>query len=377
MRAVYTASSFPPFDLFSNQKRKQPWESSTMQLYSELPGEEAVVFLHNFRCAGNAAVYILSEEFGPDAIFRYGKLGDTVADFEDFKSAAATGDRRLYLGHFCYGVHRHIKRPVTYLTNIRDPFERVVSHYAVRNAEAPCSFEHWFDFDFDATNGMVKRLCGFGYKEGQYAPFDFVNDRPLPKGFEVDDSHLEQALETVESADIRIIVQDLLIESLGLLQKQLGCRPLFSLFKQQFNRFPTKPDLAENLKRFEDGNQLDQRLYGSLRARVADRLSAQDTKFAEQVLALKFLERIVSHPGKHTLGFAEFLERLSVAIETLILEQRFALIGELVKVILTKPNLPVTFWGNSIRMLDEIGQQEDADYCRELFRRCFGEHFPF
>ncbi|MCG8509785.1 MAG: hypothetical protein MI741_11215 [Rhodospirillales bacterium] len=349
----------------------------TGKLYSELPGDRAVVLLHNFRCAGNTITYVLSEEFGPEAIFRYGALGETVFDFQDFKAAAHDDRYRFFLGHFCFGVHRHIGRPVTYLTNIRDPMERVISHYAVQNKKHGCSVEEWFDFDFDATNGMVKRLCGFGYKEGEFDPFDFVNDRPLPKGFDVDESHLAQALETVDTHGIEIIDQKLLVESLALLRKRLECRPLFSLFKQHFNRFPNKPELADYMGRFEESNQLDQRLYETLHSRIVARIAAEDDSFAEQVLAIKFLDQLVTRPEKHTLGFREFVERLVVATQALLKERRYALIGNLFGIILTKPNLPATFWRNSISLLDQIGQKAIADECRERFQRQFGEPFQF
>lgn len=347
-----------------------------MFAYSNLPGDGALIFLHNFRCAGNTVTGILSEEFGPDAIFRYGALGDEVADFNDFLTAARSGHHRLYLGHFCFGVHRHVPAPVTYITNVRDPVDRVLSHYAVQNSVRPCSLDDWLDNEFDARNGMVKRLCGFGYKEGEEKPHDFVTGRTLPRGFEVDDGHYRQAVENVESWDMQVIVQDLLVESLSLLQRRLGCRPLFSLFRQRYNQFPGKPAAAAQISRIEDINRLDRKLYGRLWARATEYIAAQGSGFQEDVLVLKTLDRIVSQPGVNALGLDELMERLDAALSLLVQDRQFALVANLLKLILIKPNLHRQVWINSARLLREIGQTEAADVIRATYSVRFGEPFP-
>lgn len=347
-----------------------------MAVYSSLPGERALVFLHNFRCAGNALTSMLFEEFGPEIVFRYGLLGDHTNDFDAFLSAAPDRRYRFFLGHFCFGVHRHIDRPVSYLTNIRDPLERVVSLLLALGENRPRSIHEWLKSDFDARNGMVKRLCGFGRKQDSSEPYDFTTDRPLPAGFEVDESHLAQAIATVEKWPIRIVAQDLLVESLCLLQRDIGCRPLFSLSAQHFNQslpLRPKPDLAEAI---EEANRLDRTLYRVLHDRLASEIAAQDKSFHDDVLAIRLLDTIASLPRRDTMEFDTFLERLDVAVRQLLASQRKNEIAHLFEIILTKPQLGPGFWATSIRLMEEIDLPAKADALREAFRARFGIAAP-
>jgi hypothetical protein len=345
-----------------------------VSVYSTPPDDRAIVFLHNHRCAGNALTYILSEEFGPDAVFRYGMLGDRFQDFGAFLAAAKDRRHRFFVGHFCFGVHRHIDRPVAYLTNIRDPQDRVVSLYMAL-AERP-SFRDWVKSDFDAGNGMVKRLCGFGRKEGTRELHDFTTDRPLPPGFEVDESHLAQALATVETWPVRIVAQDMMVESLRLLQRDLGCRPLFSLSRQHFNQsLPARPsrELAEEI---EAANRLDRILHRELHARLAAEIAAQDKDFHDDVLAIRMLDAIARLPRKHTVDFDAFLERLDVAVRRLLADQRKDELAHLVEIILTKPDLPPDFWVKCIRLMREINRPAKAEALRDAFHARFGVAAP-
>lgn len=347
-----------------------------MQIYSQMPDDGALVFLHNFRCAGNATTFILSEVFGPDMIFRYGKVDDRVFDFDDFKAASRDDRHRLYLGHFCFGVHRHIPRPVEYLVNIRNPVDRVASHYSVACATQSCTFDEWQQSEFDACNGMVKRLCGFGYVEGETTPYDFVNDRPLPRDFEVDESHYAQALDNVRTWSMHVIVQDLLVGSLCLLQRHLRCRPLFSLSRQHFNQFPRVPEIERHAERIEELNALDSRLYAELRSCVAKRIAAQDPDFQEDVLALALIDRVASKSQCHVLGFDEFLERLGVALSTLFRDGHHSLIAKVLTLILTKPNIPPAFWIKAVRLMEILGHESSAATFRDAYEQRFGTRFP-
>lgn len=343
--------------------------------YSSLPGEDAVVFLHNFRCAGNALTYILAEEFGPKRIFRYGRLGDEVHRFDDFLFAAKDETVRFFLGHFCFGVHSHIRRPVRYITSMRDPLDRTTSHYAVENSERPSPFRDWFERHFDSRNGMVKRLCGFGYKEGEDTPYDFVNDRPLPKGFEVDEGHLQQALHTLEDRDIPVILQERFVESLCLLRKRFGCRPLFSISRQHFNQFPARPDLDAHREFIEENNALDRKLLDWTRARMDATVTAEGDAFREDVLVMTMLDKLLHAAGNQHMAEEDFFERLKAALELLAGNGQYVLMKAVLDTVVAKTALPRPLFPFLIDVFRRIEQPRISEEYVRLYQSTFDEPF--
>lgn len=87
-----------------------------------------LVFLHIPKAGGSTLQdYILSHYPG-GRFYRF--TGDTQ-QWLDFPSIPED-ERALYdalAGHVHFGVHRHLPDPSTYITMLRDPVDRVVSHY--------------------------------------------------------------------------------------------------------------------------------------------------------------------------------------------------------------------------------------------------------
>jgi len=73
-------------------------------------------------------------------------------------------------GHFKYGVHAHFEpRPCTYMTIMRDPIDRVVSHYYYHRASVTDRFHHlardntldrWVELSLDGQNDQVQFISG-------------------------------------------------------------------------------------------------------------------------------------------------------------------------------------------------------------------------
>src|SRR5438552_2491662 len=86
-----------------------------------------LIFLHIPRTAGTTFVRILERQYGAGAVLDLydSTVGDRVA-------ALTSGDMehlRVVAGHFSFGAHRHLPGSCRYVTFLRDPVERVVSHY--------------------------------------------------------------------------------------------------------------------------------------------------------------------------------------------------------------------------------------------------------
>jgi hypothetical protein len=150
-----------------------------------------VIFLHIPKAAGTtvrrlfqanygSAVYFPSVPAAPDTPFlRYireetdtfarppavnGKLLEKWHAWPPEKQDAIDA----FVGHFWYGVHNEIPEPARYVTMLRDPVERVLSHYAHRTAtqglDVPLDRYLTTERDWDISNGQTRRLATSGFE---------------------------------------------------------------------------------------------------------------------------------------------------------------------------------------------------------------------
>jgi hypothetical protein len=82
---------------------------------------------------------------------------------------AELSTKQTVVGHFRYGLHRHFDRRCTYVTILREPLDRLVSHYYLQR-ESPRDplheiavrypIEEWARRVVDADNGQVQFIAG-------------------------------------------------------------------------------------------------------------------------------------------------------------------------------------------------------------------------
>jgi hypothetical protein len=89
-----------------------------------------VIFLHIGKTAGTTLSAIARRHFPPQGVFTYDSAGPgTPAEQLTALSAERRAELALVLGHMQYGIHEALPGPSTYITLLRDPVERIVSHY--------------------------------------------------------------------------------------------------------------------------------------------------------------------------------------------------------------------------------------------------------
>jgi len=104
-------------------------QSTVAQRYED----PALIFVHIPKAAGSTLNHILESQYA---------LGESYAtcstprhpegDLNRFEalSEAQLARIRLLNGHMGYGLHRYLPRPAVYVTFLREPVERVISHYS-------------------------------------------------------------------------------------------------------------------------------------------------------------------------------------------------------------------------------------------------------
>ena len=234
-----------------------------MILFGKKISEKTVFFLHIPKCAGSTLSFeIIKKQFKPgEFIFFYDQGYPVVVDRLKGMSKYEQKKIECIAGHFFFGIHRYYTaRPTTYITILRDPIERVISHYyfvlhsnthylhkAVTENNLTLKEFVANKLSSEFNNGQTRLLAGLEWN----VPFGECNSELLDKAKENLETHFT-AVGLTERFD----------EFLRLLNHKLGWK----------THFPKKQNVGQNRKKREDidsdtiavierYNQLDMELY--------------------------------------------------------------------------------------------------------------------
>jgi hypothetical protein len=86
-----------------------------------------LIFLHLPKTAGSTLARILQHQYPAGSIISLydSMLGEELAAIPP----SQLGRLRVVMGHLYFGAHTYLSRPSTYVTMLRDPVNRVISHY--------------------------------------------------------------------------------------------------------------------------------------------------------------------------------------------------------------------------------------------------------
>jgi len=236
-----------------------------------------LIFLHIQKTAGMTIQNYLRRRLGPSRL--------TVATWRLMKNEKLSGNilnaararthrDRYFSGHFCFGMHRHLPAPASYMTFLRDPVSRIVSlyHYS-RNDPGAYYHRHACDataLEFversglmEIDNGMTRFLSGS--KDDA-----FINRAPVGTLGEAD---LVLAKHNLETYFCFAGLQEIFDESFLLLARLIG-DPHPSYRSLNRRKDVTSGDgIGDELRRAVLArSELDYELYRFAQARLLSRL---------------------------------------------------------------------------------------------------------
>jgi len=135
-----------------------------------------IIFLHIPKAAGTTIHSILENQYSSKSIFSIhgGKVQESM---DKFKRLSDKRKREIILikGHMKFGLHKFIPQPSTYFSLIRDPIDRIVSHYhyvlrtpnhylynKVKKADMDIKEYVESGISTELNNGQLRDLSGVG-----------------------------------------------------------------------------------------------------------------------------------------------------------------------------------------------------------------------
>jgi hypothetical protein len=199
----------------------------------------------------------------------------------------STGD--VVIGHVPYGAYRsQFPSEVTYMTFLREPVDRVLSHYYRHVDRAQGR---------DRTRGVKPRLRKSGgsletvFADPRFFYLSNLQTRflcsdPAPIGPLPDDALDEAKANLRELAFVGI--QERFTESLVLFRQSLGLQVAPATDRHVNSYRPPLDEIADEERQLiEEHNRLDAELYRFARALFDERVAATDEAFAAEVEALR------------------------------------------------------------------------------------------
>lgn len=238
-----------------------------------------ILFLHLQKTAGMTLQELLRRQYGPGfarrALNRLMRKSPEGLTMKDALRALSPTDR-LFMGHFCFGVHRFLLFDVTYITFLRDPVARLISLY---NYSANTPGAHYYkvakdmsceEFLFESKllemdNGMTRFIAGDSDDL-------FINRTQYGQcGRDM----LDQALSNLHKHFSFVGIQEDFDRSVLLLSKILKWRNPHYISLNKSDKSPANASHDEDLKaRIREANPLDMELYSICRQRFEDEFNA-------------------------------------------------------------------------------------------------------
>jgi hypothetical protein len=255
--------------------------------------ERALLFLHIPKAGGTTLRSIIERNFAPEITYSISGMmpSQSIKEFTDL-APEPREKIRLVVGHMPYGLHKYLNAHATYITMLRDPVDRVVSHYYfVRRSPGVDHHEEVTtrgmsleDFireraSIKATNDQTRLISGV----------EKVNARLLSAGSLPNEDAgatdiLEIARKNLEDHFTVVGLCERFDESLLLFRKLLGWKNIYYVKQNVTKGRPTKQEVArEAISLIEKHNELDMTLYEYARQRFEETVKEQGIGFTSEL----------------------------------------------------------------------------------------------
>jgi hypothetical protein len=278
-----------------------------LQTSAVTESKRLIIFVHLPRTAGTTLRYIIERQYDSSGIVN-------LYESEFGEEVAAIPSRQLdrcyvIMGHFYFGLHTLLPKPSTYITLLRDPVERVISHYYYAG-QAPAHYFH------DAARKLslkefVEYCSRCSNESGASLGYCSDNDQTrqlagrcgVPSCGRSSEELLSIAKKNLGECFAVVGIAEEFDRSLILMKRILGWSNPFYTKQNVTRRRAGKEDFApEALKIIEAYNALDMELYRYGTNLFHENIRAQGRSFEDELQRFKRLNR--AYKSLHVLPSA-------------------------------------------------------------------------
>ncbi len=243
-----------------------------------------VIFLHVPKAAGSTLNRVIAQQYAPEAIYKTGSQPRATLLGEVAEATRPPSRIRLITGHASFGLHAAIEEDFTYITVLRDPVARLISHFQFAG-RLPGHPLH---------ESIASGRLGIRDVAGKLANLQtryLVGEESRAAGRPLDEGALAQAKENLTRHFAVVGLAERFDETLALLQRRLGWKVRrFQDSNVAVDR-PARPAHSEaDLAAIREINAIDIALYEWARAHIDEVITAGGPDLQREVARLRALK---------------------------------------------------------------------------------------
>jgi hypothetical protein len=253
-----------------------------------------IIFLHLPRTAGSTLARIIERRYPQDGVLHLNEsdFGEELAGIPpDQKNRL-----RVVMGHFYFGAHSFLDQPAHYITLIRDPVERTISHYYYARRSPSHHFHDTarqlslLEFVHHCAQESSAAGIALGFCSDNDQTRQLAGKCGIPKARTSAEELLRIAKRNLTEHFAVVGVTEKFDRSLLLMKRCLGWgRPFYvsdNVNPDRARRDSLNQDTLETIRAY---NELDLELYRYAEGRLENDIRSQGPEFATELQRFKRL----------------------------------------------------------------------------------------
>ena len=223
---------------------------------------ETVLFMHIAKTAGTAFREAIAENYKQSEIaYLYPDPPGLLTYKLELLPLEQRLGFRLVIGHFQYGIHDLFPQKCRYVTIVREPVARVISHYRYILEQKNVKGEN--EDSAGSLIAMLERRETVNLDNIMVRCFAGVDEKDVPAGY-VSQEVYERAVQHLENEFCFVGHQESANEAYVKLQQKFNWKPRVALDNVNKSRFSQKQKYEPARQAIEHFNEWDCRLYAQI-----------------------------------------------------------------------------------------------------------------